>query len=74
MATKLKLDPEVQRVVERARAAAREHGELLDGPSGIAGADLSPEAKAALAEWVTSGDYDRVVAEITANDPDIATQ
>ncbi len=74
MATKLKLDPELQRVVERARAAARERGELLDGPSGIAGDDLSPEAKAALAEWVSSGDYDRIVAEITANDPDIATQ
>lgn len=70
----MKLDPELQRVVERARAAARERGELLDEPSGIAGDDLSPEAKAALAEWVSSGDYDRIVAEITANDPDIATQ
>lgn len=74
VATQVKLDPELQRIVERARAAARERGELVDGPSGIAGDDLSPEARAALADWVASGDYDRIVAEITADDPDIATQ
>ncbi len=73
MATQVRLDPELQRTIERARAAARESGELLEGPSGIAGIDLPPEAKAALAEWVSSGDYDRIVAEITADDPDIAT-
>lgn len=36
--------------------------------------DLSPAARAALADWVASGDYDRAVAEITADDPDLATQ
>ena len=70
----MKLDPELQRMVERARAAARERGELVDGPSGIASSELSSDAKAALAEWVTNGDYDRIVAEITADDPDIAIQ
>jgi len=74
MATRMNLNPELQRVVERARTEARQRGELLDGPSGIAGEDLSPEAKAALAQWVASGDYDRIVAEIAANDPDVATQ
>lgn len=68
------LDPELRRTVERARALARERGELLEGPSGIAGADLPDEAKKTLAEWVSSGDYDRTIAELTADDPDIATQ
>jgi hypothetical protein len=43
------LDPELRRTVERARVLARERGELLEGPSGVAGPDLSPEAKRALA-------------------------
>jgi hypothetical protein len=74
MATQVKLDPELQRTVERARAAARDRGELVDGPSGIPANELSPAARAALADWVASGDYDRMVAEITVDDPDIATQ
>lgn len=74
MATQVKLDPELQEIVDRARVAARERGELRDEPSGMPANDLSPEAKAAVAQWVASGDYDRVVAEITADDPDLATQ
>jgi hypothetical protein len=69
-----KLDPELVERVERARAQARQRGELLDGPSGISGRDLSSAARAALADWVASGDYDRIVGEITAGDPDIETQ
>lgn len=68
------LDPEVRETVERGRAQARERGELLDGASGISGHDLSPAARAALADWVASGDYDRVVDAVTADDPDIRTQ
>ncbi len=68
------LDPEFRETVERARTRARERGELLDGPSGVSGDGLSQEARAALADWVASGDYDRIVAEITAGDPDISTQ
>jgi hypothetical protein len=74
MATQVNLDPELQSTVERARKQASERGELLDGPAAPFSADLSPAARAALADWVTSGDYDRAVAEITAGDPDLATQ
>ena len=74
MATQVKLDPELLSVVERARRLARERGELVDGPSASPTGDLSPAARGALADWVASGDYDRAVAEITANDPDLATQ
>ena len=35
---------------------------------------LSPEARAVLVEWRTSGDYYRAVAEMVAHDPDLATQ
>lgn len=75
MARKLNLDPDLQAVVERAREQARASGELLDGPARVPpSAGLSPEARAALAEWVASGDYDRAVAEIVADDPDLQTQ
>lgn len=74
MSTREILDPELQSVVERARDQARQRGELLEGPSDPPSSDLSPAARSALAEWVASGDYDRAVAEIIADDPDLATQ
>lgn len=74
MATKMKLDPEFQLVVDRARKLARERGELRDGPWTGTIEPLPEAAKAALRDWVDSGDYDRAVAEIVANDPDLQTQ
>jgi len=74
MANQLKLSPELSEAVERARAAAEESGELLVAPYSPPATPLPPEARAALADWVASGDYDRVVAELTADDPDLATQ
>jgi len=74
MATRPKLGPDLQAVVERARAQAREHGELLGGPGVPPSEGLSPAIRAAVADWLDSGDYDRVVAEIVADDPDLQTQ
>jgi hypothetical protein len=74
MATKLNLDPEFQAVVDRVRGLALQRGELLDGPGTPPSEGLSSAARAALADWVDSGDYDRAVAEIVADDPDIQTQ
>lgn len=68
------MDPALQSLVERSRERARERGELREGASGFPSGGLSPLAKAALVDWVASGDYDRAVAEITADDPDLATQ
>lgn len=73
MSTREKLDPKLHSAVERARSQARDRGELLDGPADLPSA-LSPAASAALADWVSDGDYDRAVAEIIADDPDLATQ
>lgn len=74
VATRMKLDPELQAVVERARVLARERGELRDGPGAPPSDGLSPAVRAAVADWVDSGDYDRAVAEIVADDPDLQTQ
>lgn len=74
MATRMNLDPEFQALVERARAEARANGELRDGPRSIDDPPLPPEARAALLDWVRSGDYDRAVHEIVADDPDLATE
>jgi hypothetical protein len=53
---------------------ARQRGELLDGPGTPPSEGLSPAIRAAVADWVDSGDYDRAVAEIVADDPDLQTQ
>jgi hypothetical protein len=74
MARQMRLDPDLQAVVERARELARKCGELRDTPW-TPPTDLLPaEAREALRDWVTSGDYDRTVAELVAHDPDLATQ
>lgn len=73
MSTQEQLDPELHSVIERARRQARERGELLDGLASLPTA-LSPTASAALADWVSSGDYDRAIAEIIADYPGLATQ
>lgn len=72
----MNLGPELQPVVERARERARASGELLDGPGTPPPSDgLSPpEARAVLKDWVDSGDYNRAVAEIAADDPEFRTQ
>ena len=74
MANQRTISPELAAVVERARVAAQEAGELRSTPASLPDAGLSPEASAALADWLSSGDYDRAVAEIVADDPDLATQ
>lgn len=74
MAMKLELDPELQAVVSRARELARESGELLDGPGAPPSEGISPAVRAAVADWVDSGDYDRAVAELVADDPDLQTR
>lgn len=73
MATTPKLDPEFEAVVERARRMARENGDLRDEPWAPSNDPLPDAARAALRDWVDSGDYDRAVAEIVANDPDLQT-
>ncbi len=70
----MNLSPELQALVERLRAESREHGELPSGPPPAGLVLFPPEAAAILKDWVDSGDYDRAVAELVADDPDMRTQ
>ncbi len=74
MANRLTLSPKLSKAVEQARAGAREAGELLEPPAAPPQSPLSPEVRAVLAEWKASGDFDRALAEVIADDPDLASQ
>jgi hypothetical protein len=68
------LDPEARRLIERLQREHRAARESGAEPPGVIHEPLSSAARAVLADWVTSGDYDRAVAAFTARDPDISTQ
>ena len=74
MATKLRLDPELAEVVERARRRAATAGELTPPRVGSFKSPLPPEAERILREWLDDGGYDAAVAEIAAADPELANQ
>lgn len=56
MATRMNLGPELQALVGRLRAEAREQGEVPGTPWAASVDPLPPEARAALIDWVNSGD------------------
>jgi hypothetical protein len=68
-----RLSPELRVAVERAREGARTAGELLEPPTEPFRSPLLPEVQAILRDWLESGDYDRIVAELVADDPDLQT-
>lgn len=74
MASRLTKSPELSEAVERARKGAREAGELLDQPTEPFRSPLSPEVQAVLREWRDSGEFDRALAEVIADDPELADQ
>jgi hypothetical protein len=74
MATRLRLDPELTAVVERARRQAEEAGELKRGPFPPFESNIPPEAADALVEWLRDGGYEAAVAQIALEDPDLANQ
>lgn len=74
MANRLTMSPELSEAVERARKGARETGELLDPPTAPFRSPLSPEVQEVLRKWRDSGEFDRALAEVIADDPDLATQ
>lgn len=73
MATELRSDPELTELLERARTRAAEDGEVLTGPTPV-GPSLSSEAGQIVASWLDDGGYDRAVADITAEDPDLRSE
>ena len=67
-------EPELNEAVERASTGAREVGELLDPPTEPFRSPLSPEVQSVLREWRDSGEFDRALAEVIADDPELADQ
>jgi hypothetical protein len=68
------MSPELSEAVERARKGAREAGELLDPPTEPFFSHLSAEVQAVVRAWRHSGDFDQVLAEVIADDPDFARE
>jgi hypothetical protein len=74
MVTELRLDPELAAVVERARRRAEETGEFPRGPFPPFESSIPPEAAELIREWLRDGGYDEAIAQIAAEDPDLANQ
>jgi len=74
MATRLSSDPELASIVERARRQAKAVGELRNQPPERIASVLNPRAREVVASWVGSGGYDQALAEVIAEDPDLADQ
>lgn len=74
MATRQRLDPKLATVVERSRARAAARGELTPPSIGPIESVFTDEARAIVADWKRDGGYDRALAEIAGDDPDLAVQ
>jgi hypothetical protein len=74
MANQLRMGPELAEAVKRARVAAREAGQLLPPRTSAPESPLTPEERRIVAEWHSSGDFDRAVEELVIDDPDLRTQ
>ena len=71
MAVRPKLDPELQKVIDRTRAQMAAYGEL----KAATGAFVSPfdeETKDVIVEFIRSGEFRKAVEEIGHEDPDLA--
>ena len=68
------LAPSLAAAVDRAKDQARASGELRVTPVGETESPFEPEERALIAAWRSSGEYDRIVADIVARDPDLATR
>ncbi len=68
------LSPSLAAAVERARTEALAAGELRNSPVEIPPPPLTADELATIADWRSSGDYDRIVTQLVSDDPDLATQ
>lgn len=73
MATEIPLGPELAVVVERARRRAVEAGEF-PARAGTFEPTIPSEAREAISEWMRGGGYETAIAQIAADDPDLANQ
>jgi hypothetical protein len=73
VALEFQLDPHFAAVVERARRRAVGLGDV-PARQGTFEPTVPEEARAVIAEWVRDGGYEEALAEIAAEDPDLANQ
>jgi hypothetical protein len=66
--------PHLAEVVARCRARAEQTGELGPRTVGTFQSAFTDQARAILLEWRRSGGYERALAEIVADDSDLADQ
>ncbi|MGI8807465.1 MAG: hypothetical protein ACR2KK_06430 [Acidimicrobiales bacterium] len=74
MSMRLRSDPELAAVVERARERAETVGELRAEPWSVPALPLSPEAREIVASWASDGGYDCALAAVVVDDGDLADQ
>ena len=74
MTKRVARSPELTRALVHARKVARTNAELATARLGASESTLSETVRVAIADGRVSGDYDRIVAEVVAADPDLATQ
>ena len=74
MATTKHRDPDLEAVVERARARAAASGELRPPRTGGFTPALPVEAREIVRRWVDEGGYERALEVIALQDPDLADQ
>ncbi len=70
----LRSDPALSAAVEHARQLAQGRGELRTSPWSGPASPLSAEARQIVASWVRDGGYERALADVVANDVDLADQ
>lgn len=66
------MSPALAAAVERAQAEARAAGELLPEPAGPVESPFDAAEREVIAAWHSSGEYERIVVDIVAGDPEIA--
>jgi hypothetical protein len=67
------LDPHFAAVVERARRRAVGLGEV-PARQGSFEPTVPEDARSVIAEWLRDGGYEEALAEVVAEDPDLANQ
>lgn len=68
------MDADLAEVVARARRIASERGELRPPRVGAFESPLPREAREIVAEWLRDGGYEAAIAEVSREDPDLASE
>lgn len=74
MATRQRLDENLEGVVERSRARAAASGELSPQSVGPIESVFTDDARKIIAGWQREGGYEQALVAIAAADPDLAVQ